>query len=141
MRNSFPALPKKGKKTLSRHATTEYYHFILTCTDVSFAFKVYVGLLQASISTASRETLSLWTTSKTQWSQLKRACCWQIFWWGDIKQVPWIIFPTVLSEHSASQANFYHGYNPAVYRACTQWAIQKYTSKLMHVYACSHAGE
>lgn len=65
MRNSFPALPKKGKKTLSKHATAEYYHFIVTCIDVGFAFKVYVGLLQASVSTASRETLCLCATSKT----------------------------------------------------------------------------
>lgn len=65
MRNSFPALPKKGKKTLRRHATAEYYHFILTCIHVGFAFQVYAGLLQASISTASREALSLCATSTT----------------------------------------------------------------------------
>lgn len=61
MRNTFSALPKKGKKTLSRHATAKYYHFTLTYNDFGFAFQV-----QAGVSTASTETLLLCTTSKTQ---------------------------------------------------------------------------
>lgn len=90
MRNNFPALPKKGKKTLSRHGRAEYYRFVLTCTDVGFAFKVYVGLTQASISTKKPEKhCHCVQLPKPEGSQLKRACCRQILWWGDIKQVPW----------------------------------------------------
>lgn len=66
MRNDFPALPKKGKKTLSRHGRAEYYHLILTCIDVGFAFKVYVGLTQAGIYTKTREIFLLCATPKTR---------------------------------------------------------------------------
>lgn len=39
---------------------------------------------------------------KREQSQPKRVCCWQVFWWEDMKQAPWTISPTELSEQTFS---------------------------------------
>ena len=78
--------------------TTSYW---LALMLVSLS-KFMLGYFRLVILQQAEEHCHCVQLPKHERSQLKRACCRQIFWWGDIKQVPWMIFPTVLSEQTFS---------------------------------------
>lgn len=64
--------------------------------------------------------------------QLKRACCKQILWWGDIKQVPRMTFSycAIRTDIQLLKPNLFTNVNPTVGVARSKWAAQKYTTQL-----------